>query len=215
MASLLGFGVLVNYFDRVNLSVSQDALHSAFGISTVQFGYLLSAYSWTYALLQTSFRGTARPLWSASNRPHQHVSVERGFLRGGGRERAEKLPCRATAARSGRSPHVSWKCQGRRILVSGARAEPGNRVLRFCREAWSHDRTAVNRTSAAAFRLAMEFHGDRFRELYLSRPVLLDLSQSQRRQVTDGRGNEISSFSEERSRKERPKGEGEFRFSIW
>jgi MFS transporter, ACS family, D-galactonate transporter len=52
MASLLGFGVLVNFFDRVNLSVSQDALHSAFGISTVQFGYLLSAYSWTYCLLQ-------------------------------------------------------------------------------------------------------------------------------------------------------------------
>jgi ACS family D-galactonate transporter-like MFS transporter len=52
MASLLGFGVLVNFFDRVNLSVSQDALHSSFGISTVQFGYLLSAYSWTYCLLQ-------------------------------------------------------------------------------------------------------------------------------------------------------------------
>ena len=52
MASLLGFGVLVNFFDRVNLSVSQDALHAAFGISTVQFGYLLSAYSWTYCLLQ-------------------------------------------------------------------------------------------------------------------------------------------------------------------
>jgi MFS transporter, ACS family, D-galactonate transporter len=52
IASLLGFGVLVNFFDRVNLSVSQDALHSAFGISTVQFGYLLSAYSWTYCLLQ-------------------------------------------------------------------------------------------------------------------------------------------------------------------
>src|SRR6266851_10089221 len=52
IASLLGFGVLVNYFDRVNLSVSQDALHSTFGITTIQFGYLLSAYSWTYALLQ-------------------------------------------------------------------------------------------------------------------------------------------------------------------
>jgi len=52
IASLLGFGVLVNFFDRVNLSVSQDALHAAFGISTVQFGYLLSAYSWTYCLLQ-------------------------------------------------------------------------------------------------------------------------------------------------------------------
>jgi ACS family D-galactonate transporter-like MFS transporter len=52
IAALLGFGVLVNYFDRVNVSVSQQALHAAFGITTVQFGYLLSAYSWTYALMQ-------------------------------------------------------------------------------------------------------------------------------------------------------------------
>ena len=52
IACLLGFGVLVNYFDRVNLSVSQQALHDTFGISTVMFGYLLSAYSWTYALCQ-------------------------------------------------------------------------------------------------------------------------------------------------------------------
>jgi MFS family permease len=52
IAWLLGFGVLVNYFDRVNLSVSQEALHNSFGISTVTFGYLLSAYSWTYAALQ-------------------------------------------------------------------------------------------------------------------------------------------------------------------
>jgi len=44
--------VLVNYFDRVNLSVSQEALHNAFGISTVTFGYLLSTYSWTYAAFQ-------------------------------------------------------------------------------------------------------------------------------------------------------------------
>jgi MFS family permease len=52
IAFLLGFGVLVNYFDRVNLSVSQEALHHAFGISTVTFGYLLSAYSWSYAAFQ-------------------------------------------------------------------------------------------------------------------------------------------------------------------
>jgi len=52
IALLLGFGVLVNYFDRVNLSVSRDALHATFGISTVMFGYLLSAYNWTYAVLQ-------------------------------------------------------------------------------------------------------------------------------------------------------------------
>jgi len=52
IAVLLGVGVLVNYFDRVNLSVSRDPLHAAFGLSTVGFGYLLSAYSWSYALLQ-------------------------------------------------------------------------------------------------------------------------------------------------------------------
>ena len=52
IALLLGFGVLVNYFDRVNLSVSKEALHETFGISTVTFGYLLSAYSWTYGACQ-------------------------------------------------------------------------------------------------------------------------------------------------------------------
>src|SRR5271165_842084 len=52
MAFLLGLGVVINYLDRVNVSVSQAALHASFGISVVTFGYLLSAYSWTYALMQ-------------------------------------------------------------------------------------------------------------------------------------------------------------------
>jgi sugar phosphate permease len=52
IALLLGFGVLVNYFDRVNLSVSHDALCSEFGISDITFGFLLGAYNWTYAMCQ-------------------------------------------------------------------------------------------------------------------------------------------------------------------
>ncbi len=52
IALLLGFGVVVAFFDRVNLSVSQGALHDAFGISVVGFGFLSSAYNWTYALMQ-------------------------------------------------------------------------------------------------------------------------------------------------------------------
>ena len=52
IAWLLGIGVLVNYFDRVNLSVSHDALIATFGISNVVFGYLSSAYNWTYAACQ-------------------------------------------------------------------------------------------------------------------------------------------------------------------
>ena len=52
IAWLLGIGVLVNYFDRVNLSVSHDALIATFGISNIAFGYLSSAYNWTYAACQ-------------------------------------------------------------------------------------------------------------------------------------------------------------------
>jgi sugar phosphate permease len=52
IAFLLAFGVLVNYFDRVNLSVAKEALEKDFGIGNIGFGYLLSAYNWTYAALQ-------------------------------------------------------------------------------------------------------------------------------------------------------------------
>ena len=52
IAALLSVGILVNYFDRVNLSVSHDALFHAFGISDFAFGLLLGAYNWTYALCQ-------------------------------------------------------------------------------------------------------------------------------------------------------------------
>ncbi len=52
IAALLGFGILVSYFDRVNLSVSKEALHDAFGMTPLVFGFLSSAYNWPYAALQ-------------------------------------------------------------------------------------------------------------------------------------------------------------------
>jgi ACS family D-galactonate transporter-like MFS transporter len=52
IALLLAFGVLVSFFDRINLSVSREALQSAFGLSFVAFGYLSSSFSWTYAIMQ-------------------------------------------------------------------------------------------------------------------------------------------------------------------
>jgi hypothetical protein len=39
IAWLLGLGVLVKYFDRVNLSVSHGALTATFGISDITFGF--------------------------------------------------------------------------------------------------------------------------------------------------------------------------------
>ena len=52
IAWLLGIGVLVSYFDRVNLSASHVALITAFGISDIAFGFLSAAYNLTYWLCQ-------------------------------------------------------------------------------------------------------------------------------------------------------------------
>jgi ACS family D-galactonate transporter-like MFS transporter len=52
IGGLLGVGVLVNYFDRISLSVAAPQLQKDFGLSSVDMGFLLSAFFWSYALLQ-------------------------------------------------------------------------------------------------------------------------------------------------------------------
>ncbi len=49
---LLGAGVLVNYIDRINLSVAAPQLQREFGLSPVELGLLFSAFFWSYSLLQ-------------------------------------------------------------------------------------------------------------------------------------------------------------------
>jgi MFS transporter, ACS family, D-galactonate transporter len=52
VALLLGAGILINYFDRVNISVATKPLIADFHLTTAQFGIVLSAFGWSYALLQ-------------------------------------------------------------------------------------------------------------------------------------------------------------------
>jgi len=52
IGSLLGIGVLVNYFDRISLSVAAPQLQQQFHLSSTDLGLLFSAFFWTYALLQ-------------------------------------------------------------------------------------------------------------------------------------------------------------------
>jgi D-galactonate transporter len=49
---LLGAGVLINYFDRINLSVAAPQLQKEFGLTDGDLGWLFSGFFWTYALLQ-------------------------------------------------------------------------------------------------------------------------------------------------------------------
>jgi ACS family D-galactonate transporter-like MFS transporter len=49
---LLGTGILINYFDRINISVAGPQLERAFHLGPAELGLLFSAFFWSYALLQ-------------------------------------------------------------------------------------------------------------------------------------------------------------------
>ncbi|MCL6454104.1 MAG: MFS transporter [Alicyclobacillus sp.] len=49
---ILGIGVLINYFDRVNLSVAQKPITDAYHLTPGEMGIVLSAFGWSYALFQ-------------------------------------------------------------------------------------------------------------------------------------------------------------------
>ncbi|ORM71200.1 MFS transporter [Pantoea rwandensis] len=44
--------VVINYMDRSNLSIAGPHIAADFGLSTIEMGYIYSAFGWTYALLQ-------------------------------------------------------------------------------------------------------------------------------------------------------------------
>lgn len=52
IAGLLAAGVLINYIDRISVSVAGPQLQSSFHLSPVELGMLFSAFFWSYALLQ-------------------------------------------------------------------------------------------------------------------------------------------------------------------
>ncbi|NTF45354.1 MFS transporter [Rhizobium rhizogenes] len=52
IAGLLAIGVLVNYFDRVNLTVASPLIQDEFHIGPAEMGILFSAFGWTYGFLQ-------------------------------------------------------------------------------------------------------------------------------------------------------------------
>ena len=52
VVALLVASVVINYVDRSNLSLAVPILEKQFGISSLQAGELLSAFFWTYALVQ-------------------------------------------------------------------------------------------------------------------------------------------------------------------
>ncbi|GMA63808.1 MFS transporter [Alicyclobacillus fastidiosus] len=52
IGGLIGLGVIVNYFDRVNISVATHPMMNQFHLSLGRVGILLSAFSWSYTVMQ-------------------------------------------------------------------------------------------------------------------------------------------------------------------
>ncbi len=59
IAILLGIGIVINYLDRVNISVATKPLEQEFHLSAGEMGIILSSFLWSYALLQIPNRGTS------------------------------------------------------------------------------------------------------------------------------------------------------------
>ena len=52
IGALLGVGILINYLDRISLSVAAPQLRAEFHLSPAEVGLFLSAFFWSYSLLQ-------------------------------------------------------------------------------------------------------------------------------------------------------------------
>ncbi|HEY2100880.1 MAG TPA: MFS transporter, partial [Pseudonocardia sp.] len=52
IAVLLFFGVLINYFDRTNISVAAGPMGKEFGLTPGEVGIVLSSFLWSYTLAQ-------------------------------------------------------------------------------------------------------------------------------------------------------------------
>ncbi len=52
IAILLGVGIVINYIDRVNISVASSPLISEYHLTKTDLGIILSSFLWSYAILQ-------------------------------------------------------------------------------------------------------------------------------------------------------------------
>ncbi|HEV8083516.1 MAG TPA: MFS transporter, partial [Chitinophagaceae bacterium] len=50
--AFLFISVVINYMDRTNISIAATSISEEFNFSSVQLGFIFSAFGWTYVALQ-------------------------------------------------------------------------------------------------------------------------------------------------------------------
>ena len=126
---------LVNYFDRIKLSVAAPQLRHDFSLTDGELGWLFSGFFWSYALMQiptgmildrfgvTRTNRCSTLVWSI-------ISASTAFASGFGSIFGARILL--GAAEGGLGAGFSCKCQGHRLLVSAPGALAGDFDLR-CR----------------------------------------------------------------------------------
>ncbi|MGV3558104.1 MFS transporter [Larkinella arboricola] len=87
MLALVFVNVVINYLDRSNLAVAASSLSKDLQLSSVEMGYIFSAFGWTYAILQVpgglvADRFGPRVLYAFCLITWSLATVFQGFARG-------------------------------------------------------------------------------------------------------------------------------------
>ena len=140
---LLGAGVLVNYFDQINLSVAAPQLKLEFGLTDGELGWLFSGFFWSYALLQiptgmildrlgvTLVNRVGTFLWSVT-------SAATAFAFGFGSILGARVLLGVAEA-----PGFLGKLEGNGLLVSSQRTRVCDIAVRCCGKILQRDRRAA------------------------------------------------------------------------
>ena len=106
---LLGVGVLINYFDRINLSVAAPQLKHEFGLTDGELGWLFSGFFWSYALLQIPTGMILDRFGVTTRQSRQHVFLVALFHRDCFCRRIRRYLWRAHPAGCRRGARLSGK----------------------------------------------------------------------------------------------------------
>src|SRR3954447_11905221 len=171
IGALLALGILVNYIDRINLSVAAPQIQAEFGLTSVQLGWLFSGFFWLYAVLQI-------PSGIMLDKLGVALTMRVSTLLWGGILRTDH-PCGRVPRHPGSARHpgrcggagLSRQFQGHGILVSPQRARPLHGHVRRRLPVLERHRRAVRRILRREFRVALGLRRDGRAQLHLFRGV--------------------------------------------
>lgn len=186
IAILIFTAVIINYIDRIALSIASKPIVEEFGFTPVQMGYLFSGFLWTYVIclipigLLVERIGAKRmvgggiAIWSGATILTAATSGFTSLL-------GARLVMGASEASTFRPAAASSK------LVSRARAWSGNDAFQRRFFGWSRARGARHRSTGGGRRLAHDIRRARHHRLCLAGRLVVLVRRARTRHVALGR----------------------------